>query len=135
QMRPLLAFALFGLVSLAGCQKVAPLEIAKTVELRAAEVSPTPTVLPAMNAVRTVTVDMRCDTACDAYLIIGPTEAAMARLNNAQDPKAEPFHSKIGGKGGDVTFDLEANKELPIALRNPGMKPIKAEVKLTPKAK
>ncbi len=133
-MRPRFAAVLLIALALAGCQKFQSLEKTSTVELKAQEVK-TPFILDPMDGERAVSVTVTCDSNVQGFLVKGPTEEIMARLSNGQDPKAGTTIGQLGGKGGTVGFDLRANEQFSLILRNPGNKPIMAEAKLSSKSK
>jgi hypothetical protein len=133
RMGAALALAL-ALVATAGCQKFKLLELSKVVDLGAQEVK-TPVILDPVNAPRLLAVKVECESACDAYLVIGAAEPAADRLGNGQEPKAGTFHSKLEGKGGGTSLELPANETFSLILRNPGNKPISVKVHFTSKGK
>ncbi len=129
-MRLLYCLLLVGLAAFVGCQKLRPVDYSKTIELTARQLN-APIPVEAATVARTVTVKVACATACDAYLVIGPTDAVMARLADGQEPKEGTIHSKLGGTGGKVSVELPPNNEFSVILRNPGNEKISAEVKMT----
>lgn len=131
-MRPQFALLFFCLFAGAGCMK--SLDMKKTVELNAQEVT-TPFILEPMAAERVVSVSVTCDSAVNAYLVVGPAEEVAARVANGQEPKPGTTLGTIGGKGGTTSFDLKPNQQFSLLLRNPGNKKISAEVKLSSKGK